>query len=44
MLMPEGVTTPDPDKVSWIVDTCVERGWTYCPRLHIALFGDTRGT
>jgi 7-carboxy-7-deazaguanine synthase len=44
MLMPEGVVVPTKDKESWIVNTCIKRGWTYCPRLHIALFGDTRGT
>lgn len=44
MLMPEGVTAPEPERVRWVVDACMQRGWTYCPRLHIALFGDTRGT
>lgn len=43
-LMPEGVATPDPASVRWIVDACLERGWRYCHRLHIELFGDTRGT
>lgn len=44
MLMPEGVSVPDADAVRWVVQACVERGWRYCPRLHIALFGNTRGT
>ncbi len=44
MLMPQGVAIPDRDSIRWIVDACIKRGWTYCPRLHIALFGDTRGT
>ncbi len=44
LLMPEGVTVPDPPSVRWVVDACLERGWRYCPRLHIALFGNTRGT
>jgi len=44
MLMPEGVTTPEPAEVRWVVEACLERGWSYCPRIHIALFGDTRGT
>lgn len=44
MLMPEGVTVPEPERVRWVVDACVERGWRYCPRVHIQLFGDTRGT
>lgn len=44
MLMPEGVTNPEPGDVRWVVDTCVDRGWRYCHRLQIELFGDTRGT
>ncbi len=44
MLMPEGVTVPDPESIRWVVDACVERGWSYCPRVHVQLFGDTRGT
>jgi len=44
MLMPEGVTLPTKDRTDWIVNTCLKRGWSYCPRLQIQLFGDTRGT
>jgi len=44
MLMPEGVAVPDRESIQWILDECLSRGWTYCPRLHITLFGDTRGT
>jgi len=44
MLMPEGVVTPEPESVRWVVEACTERGWRYCSRLHIELFGDTRGT
>jgi len=44
MLMPEGVSVPDRDSIQWIIDECVRRGWSYCPRVHIQLFGDTRGT
>lgn len=44
MLMPEGVAIPDRESIQWILDECLKRGWTYCPRLHITLFGDTRGT
>ncbi|MEM7754054.1 MAG: 7-carboxy-7-deazaguanine synthase QueE [Planctomycetota bacterium] len=44
ILMPEGTQTPDPDNVKWVVDLCLERGWRYGHRLHIELFGDTRGT
>jgi len=42
--MPEGVTLPTKDRTDWIVNTCLKRGWSYCPRLQIQLFGDTRGT
>lgn len=28
----------------WIAELCKERGWRYTPRLHIDLYGDTRGT
>ena len=44
MLMPEGVVVPDPDSIRWVVDASLERGWSYCPRVHVQLFGDTRGT
>jgi 7-carboxy-7-deazaguanine synthase len=44
LLMPEGVTTPSPRDVAWIVDACLQRGWRFCTRLHIHLFGNTRGT
>lgn len=44
MLMPEGVTVPTPDRVAWVVAECVQRGWRYCHRLHIELFGNRRGT
>lgn len=43
-LMPEGVTPPDPDWVSWVVEACVQRNWRYTARLHIHLFGNRRGT
>jgi 7-carboxy-7-deazaguanine synthase len=44
MLMPEGVRVPDNDAIQWVIDECLRRGWSYCPRIHIQLFGDTRGT
>lgn len=44
LLMPEGVTKPDPASLSWLVETCLTRGWRYCHRLHIELFGNRRGT
>ena len=44
LLMPEGVTPPTPEAKAWITQTCLARAWRYCPRLHIELFGNTRGT
>ncbi|MEO0511655.1 MAG: 7-carboxy-7-deazaguanine synthase QueE [Planctomycetota bacterium] len=44
MLMPEGVTVPTEDAVRWVRQACSDRGWVYCRRLHIELFGDRRGT
>lgn len=44
LLMPEGVTLPSAEAKLRTVHACVQRGWRYCPRLHIDLFGHTRGT
>ncbi|KAA0217542.1 MAG: 7-carboxy-7-deazaguanine synthase QueE [Leptolyngbya sp. PLA3] len=44
MLMPEGVRVPGREQTDWVVRACMERGWRYGQRLHIALFGNTRGT
>jgi 7-carboxy-7-deazaguanine synthase len=45
LLMPEGIDTPALNaKTSWIIDICKSRGFRFCPRLHIALFGNRRGT
>lgn len=44
MLMPEGVRPPAPGDTDWVVEACIQRGWRYCRRLHIDLFGNTRGT
>lgn len=45
LLMPEGT---DPatlhSRQNWLVELCRQRGFRYCPRLHIDLFGNTRGT
>jgi 7-carboxy-7-deazaguanine synthase len=43
-LMPEGTAPKAPGEVSWVVRACLERGWRYAHRLHIDLFGNTRGT
>lgn len=45
LLMPEGVETARLDAVAeWLVPLCTERGYRFCDRLHIRLFGHTRGT
>lgn len=45
MLMPQGVTMESlREKGKWITEICKDRGFRFCPRLHIALFGQTRGT
>jgi 7-carboxy-7-deazaguanine synthase len=44
LLMPEGTAPADAGSVSWVVEACVRRGWRYCHRVHIELFGNTRGT
>lgn len=44
LLMPEGVTPQALAARHWITSACLHRGWRYAPRLHIELFGNTRGT
>lgn len=44
-LMPEGRTVDElRHKTSSLLDLCKQRGYRYCNRLHIELFGNTRGT
>jgi 7-carboxy-7-deazaguanine synthase len=44
LLMPEGVTPPTAGHRAAVVAACIARGWRYCSRLHIELFGNRRGT
>jgi len=45
LLMPQGFTVDELDsKTSWLPDLCKSRGFRFCPRLHIYLYGNTRGT
>jgi 7-carboxy-7-deazaguanine synthase len=45
LLMPEGITTATLDtRTPWVAELCHRRGFRFCPRLHIAMFGNTRGT
>jgi 7-carboxy-7-deazaguanine synthase len=45
LLMAEGVDAGVQNRRQrLLVDTCIQRGWRLTPRLHIDLFGNTRGT
>ena len=42
---PEGRTVDElRHKASSLLDLCKQKGYRYCNRLHIELFGNTRGT
>lgn len=43
--MPEGTTSATlRERAKWLAEACMERGWRFTDRLHIHLYGDTRGT
>ena len=45
LLMPEGTDAVTLDAhAGWIADVCKRTGYRFCPRLHIALYGNRRGT
>lgn len=45
LLMPEGTDVGVLDaRAGWIADLCKRTGFRFCPRLHIALYGNRRGT
>jgi 7-carboxy-7-deazaguanine synthase len=45
LLMPEGTDCRALDERSgWIADICKNKGFRFCPRLHINLYGNRRGT
>lgn len=45
MLMPEGITTEQlKAKQEKVIAICKSRGFRFCPRIHIDLFGNTAGT
>ena len=44
LLMPEGRTCADLDRhARWLAEICRDRGFRFCDRLHIRLWGDKRG-
>jgi 7-carboxy-7-deazaguanine synthase len=45
LLMPEGISTEAiRGRDETLIDLCKQRGYRYCNRLHVELFGNTRGT
>ena len=45
LLMPEGTDSKTlASRSPWLVEICKREGFRFCPRLHIELFGNTRGT
>lgn len=45
LLMPEGIDAAVLDRrAEWISGICKQTGFRYCPRLHVYLYGHTRGT
>ena len=45
MLMPEGKTAEQTrERENILIDICRDNGYRYCQRLHLDLFGNTRGT
>ncbi len=44
LLMPQGVTDEAlRERGRWVAEVCADRGYRFCPRLHISLFGNVRG-
>jgi 7-carboxy-7-deazaguanine synthase len=44
-LMPQGITTDElAEKEAWLPAAATDRGFRYCPRRQIELFGNVRGT
>jgi 7-carboxy-7-deazaguanine synthase len=45
LLMPQGVTREELDRrAAWLAEVCKGHGFRYCPRLHVELYGNRRGT
>jgi 7-carboxy-7-deazaguanine synthase len=45
LLMPEGTDVQTlRSRAGWIGEICKRTGYRYCPRLHVELYGNTRGT
>ena len=45
LLMPEGIDVATLEsRAKWVSEACKEMGFRYSPRLHVALYGNKRGT
>jgi 7-carboxy-7-deazaguanine synthase len=45
LLMPEGIDQETLNsRAGWIGEICKEKGYRFCPRLHVLLYGNRRGT
>jgi 7-carboxy-7-deazaguanine synthase len=45
LLMPEGIDQETLNsRARWIGEICKEKGYRFCPRLHVLLYGNRRGT
>jgi 7-carboxy-7-deazaguanine synthase len=45
LLMPEGIDQASLDRrTEWLSEACKKEGFRFCPRLHILLYGNRRGT
>ena len=45
LLMPEGIDALTlHSRSAWISDVCKQTGYRFCPRLHVMLYGNQRGT
>jgi len=44
LLMPQGVTPEElAGRCRWLAELCNDRGFRFCPRLQIMIYGNTRG-
>ena len=45
LLMPEGIDVPTlTDRARWLAEICKQKGYRLSPRLHVYLYGNTKGT
>ena len=45
LLMPEGIdATTLQSRAGWVSEICKQKGYRFCPRLHVLLYGNRRGT